>query len=61
MLHVQIDARICQGTGYCARIAPDVFEVQGRVGVVLEPHPDPEHEAVMEEAATLCPTRAISY
>lgn len=60
-LHVRIDAKICQGTGYCARVAPAVFEVGEEVGLVIDAHPAPDQEALIEEAATLCPTRAITY
>lgn len=61
-LHVRVDTLICQGTGYCARIAPAVFEVgPERVARVLDPHPPPDQEELMEEASTLCPTRAITY
>ena len=61
MLHVKIDAKICQGTGYCQRLAPAVFVVGDEVGVVIDPHPGDEHHDLLEEVATLCPTRAITY
>lgn len=60
-LHVRIDAKICQGTGYCERVAPAVFALQGRQGVVIDQHPEPDRRGLLEEAATLCPTRAITY
>ena len=61
-LHVQVDPMICQGTGYCERLAPDVFEVgDDNKAHILQPHPEPGHQELMEEAATLCPTRAITY
>ena len=44
------------------RLAPDVFDVgDDNKAHVLDPHPDPERRELMEEAATLCPTRAITY
>lgn len=61
-LHVRVDPLICQGTGYCARLAADVFALgDDDKAHVLQPHPTPDREALMEEAATLCPTRAITY
>jgi ferredoxin len=60
-LHVKIDEQICQGTGYCARVAPLVFEAGDPVGRVLNRHPDDDQMALVEEAATLCPIRAITY
>ena len=61
VLNVRIDTKICQGTGYCARLAPAIFEVGDEVGRVIDASPDADHEALVEEAATLCPTRAITY
>ena len=61
MLHVKVDEKLCQGTGYCQRLAPTVFTVTGRVAEVIESHPTDEHHDLMEEVATLCPTRAITY
>jgi ferredoxin len=60
-LHVKIDETICQGTGYCARLVPHVFAVGDNSGVVINPHPDAAQQELLEEAATLCPTRAITY
>ncbi len=60
-LHVKIDDKICQGTGYCARLAPAVFAEGDLTGVVIDAHPPADQEELLEEAATLCPTRAITY
>lgn len=60
-LHVRIDAQICQGTGYCVRVAPAVFELGEEVGLVRDQHPPSDQQPLLEEAATLCPTRAITY
>ena len=60
-LHVRIDAKICQGTGYCVRVAPAVFDLGEEVGAVLDQHPADDQQPLLEEAATLCPTRAITY
>ena len=61
-LHVRVDSMICQGTGYCQRLAPGVFELRDdQKAHVLIKHPAADQEALMEEAATLCPSRAITY
>jgi ferredoxin len=60
-LHVKIDSQLCQGTGYCVRLAANVFALEGQMGVVIDSHPPTELEEILEEAATLCPTRAITY
>lgn len=61
-LHVRVDPVICQGTGYCVRLAPDVFELgQDQTARVLNAYPNEDRAELMEEAATLCPTRAITH
>ncbi|MBG00809.1 MAG: ferredoxin [Acidimicrobiaceae bacterium] len=61
-LHVKINSLICEGTAYCVRINPDVFGIgTDGLGEVLVDRPAPEFEDSLEEAATLCPTRAITY
>ena len=61
-LHVKVDPLICQGTGYCVRLADDIFELSDdNIARVIQSHPSADREALMEEAATLCPTRAITY
>ncbi len=61
-LHVKVDPVLCQGTGYCVRLAPDVFELgEDQIAQVLTAYPDDDRAEVMEEAAILCPTRAITH
>ena len=60
-LDVRIDAKICQGTGYCMRVAPAIFDLGEELGVVIDQYPAADQEPLLEEAATLCPTRAITY
>ncbi len=61
-LHVNIDKLICQGTGYCVRLEPEIFGIgSDDLGEVLIERPDAEYADVLEEAAVLCPTRAITY
>ena len=61
-LHVSVDPLICDGTGYCQRVVPDVFAVgdDAKAHVLLE-NPSEDLRELVEEAATLCPTRAIRY
>jgi ferredoxin len=61
-LHVKVDPLICQGTGYCVRLAPDVFELgDDETAHVIDPNPADDRAELMEEVATLCPTRAITH
>ena len=61
-LHVSVDHQMCQGVGYCERVADAVFRLgdDGR-SHVLDAHPPASERAAVEEAATLCPSRAIRY
>ena len=58
-MKVSIDTAACQGTGYCARIAPEVFEVVDSVAVIKVAVVAPEFEKIVYEAEVLCPARAI--
>ena len=58
-MKVSIDTAACQGTGYCARIAPDVFEVVDSVAVIKVAVVTPEFEKIVYEAELLCPAQAI--
>lgn len=58
-MKVSIDTTACQGTGYCARIAPDIFEVADSVAVIKVAVVAAEFENVVHEAEVLCPARAI--
>ncbi len=61
-LHVTVDHQLCEGVGYCERVAPQVFRLgeNGR-STVVAPHPPASERDAVEEAATLCPSRAIRY
>lgn len=58
-MDVHIDARLCQGTGYCERVAPAVFRVVDGIAQVTGT-PGPDQLEAVEEAERLCPSRAIS-
>lgn len=58
-MKVSIDEAACQGTGYCVRVAPDLFELGGAV-VSVKTETVPTHlEDAAREAEVLCPARAI--
>tara|TARA_B100001250_G_C19336159_1_gene586966 strand:- start:188 stop:391 length:204 start_codon:yes stop_codon:yes gene_type:complete len=59
---LKIDNEICQGTAYCVRVAPNLFAVgENSTAEVTQANPGPEYVEQILEAATLCPTRAITY
>ena len=60
--NLKVDAEICQGTAYCVRVAPKLFTVgQNATAEVIQAGLSQEYEELILEAATLCPTRAITY
>ena len=59
---LKVDPEICQGTAYCERVAPKLFVIgENSFADVIKPNPGLEYEEQIIEAATLCPTRAITY
>ncbi|GAA1936328.1 ferredoxin [Nocardioides hwasunensis] len=59
---ILIDTDVCQGLGYCERVAAEIFHVDDDLGVAVAPDlvtgADSARAAVAAEE--LCPTRAIS-
>ena len=61
-MHVTVDGQLCQGVGYCERVAPSVFRLGDEDrSQVIDSHPPRSEHAAVAEAATLCPSRAIRY
>lgn len=59
-MRVEVDEIVCQGTGYCQRIAPEIFEVvDGTAVVLISDPPEGLHDKV-DEAERICPSRAIT-
>lgn len=61
MTRVSIDGERCMGTGFCARIAPQLFHLDETtlVSVVLLDPVPPELEDAAREAENACPAVAI--
>ncbi len=59
---VGIDRDRCIGAGQCVLAAPDLFDQDEDDGLVvlLDPSPDPAHEAAAREAAAACPAEVIT-
>jgi ferredoxin len=57
---VRIDRKVCQGTGYCEQLLPQVFRVgsEGQATVLREVATEEELQRA-QEAEDICPTRAI--
>ena len=61
-MRVRVDLGLCQAYANCVTAAPDVFtrdEKTGMAGVLIE-EPPPELERALQQAAQLCPMRAIT-
>jgi ferredoxin len=60
-VRLTVDRNSCAATGFCARIAPELFELgpaDGKSRVIAE-LVDPGLEETAEEAALSCPTGAV--
>lgn len=60
MTRVDVDDRLCEGYGFCVRVAPDVFELadDGTARVSAQPSTD-EDAAAVARAVRTCPQLAI--
>lgn len=59
-VQVQVSPSLCAATGFCERIAPDLFKVSGAGLAEVQSHPHTaEVRALAEEAEMACPTGAI--
>ncbi|MDA3626716.1 ferredoxin [Saccharopolyspora oryzae] len=54
---IEIDANTCIGSGMCAGVAPDHFELEEGYSVAKESQVEPADEVV--DAAESCPVEAI--
>jgi ferredoxin len=59
-MRVSVDPDVCEGTGYCARVLPDVFALtdDGRAVALVERVAEAQLEE-LEEAERLCPVGAV--
>jgi len=56
-VHVEVDRDRCMGTGACVFTAPDVFDLQDTLAVVIgEPAAD---DARVQDAVAECPMAAL--
>ena len=58
-MRIAVDAERCQGSGVCARVAPEVFELRPRGVSVRRDEVGPALERAVRDAARRCPTRAV--
>jgi ferredoxin len=60
-VHVIVNFDLCESNALCMQAAPTVFEVRDDDFLyVLDEHPGEDQRAAVEEAARLCPKRAIT-
>jgi ferredoxin len=60
-MRVAADRDVCIGAGNCVLSAPDVFDQDDDVGLVvlLEPDVTPEHADAVRTAVARCPSGAL--
>ena len=59
-MKVVVDAEKCIGCGLCANMAPDLFEMQDMIAVVIGEAVPRGAEDTACEAARACPVEAIT-
>jgi ferredoxin len=59
-MKAKVNPNMCNGTGLCEEICPDVFAVKNGISTVKVSEVSPEAEDTCREAADGCPTEAIS-
>lgn len=60
-VRVSVAADQCVGSGYCQRIAPEVFDLDGRgLAFVVRPRPTGAAADAAREAETNCPSLSIT-
>lgn len=55
---LNVDKQVCMGTGMCAGMAPNLFELDDRVANPISSDIEPDEAAL--DAADQCPTQAIT-
>jgi ferredoxin len=50
---------VCEGTGFCVLVAPDIFELGSKVSHATPDELTDSQKQLAREAAEMCPTRAI--
>lgn len=59
-LTIRVDRRTCIGSGSCASVAPEVFEVGSDLVVTVRPDaPEVERQRLIE-ACEVCPVEALA-
>ncbi|MGH9101871.1 MAG: ferredoxin [Acidimicrobiales bacterium] len=60
-MRIVVDFDLCQSNALCMAVAPTVFEVRDDGFLyLLDERPSEDLRAAVEEAARMCPTRAIT-
>jgi ferredoxin len=61
-MRISVDSDACMGTGFCGRIAQQLFRLDDTtlVSVVLHAQVPPELEDAAREAENACPATAIT-
>ena len=57
-LTVRVDRDLCEQSGRCARQAPEVFELDDELRILVE-HPTEDQREAVEVAVDKCPRMAL--
>jgi ferredoxin len=59
-MKIHADVGKCLAYANCVATAPDVYDLDGSVVTVLQPHPAPELQAAARSGARQCPVKALT-
>jgi ferredoxin len=60
MARVGVDLRRCEATGFCAQVAPELFSLDDEgYSTAIDRELDEREARDAEEAADMCPVRAV--
>ena len=60
-MRVLVDRTLCETHAQCVFAAPDVFELDDDDELNYDPAPDDSRRSAVEQAAQMCPVRAITF
>jgi len=60
IMKAKVNSKMCNGGGLCEEICPDVFKLKDGISTVKASEVPTDFEEICREAASNCPTEAIS-
>lgn len=59
-MKITADLGKCLAYANCVAAAPDIYDLDGSVVTILQPHPSPDRENAARTGVRQCPSKALS-